>query len=322
MKNQEIIKKIFSRQEFADHPPVLLDIGASGEIYGPWREIAKYSICIAFDADAREIKYIEDGTAGYKKLYIYNKIVTDQDQTEMDFYLTKSPYCSSLLEPNLESLKDWVFTDFFKIEKKVKLPTVNLTKVLNELGIKKIDWFKTDSQGTDLRLFKALDKETIKNILVADFEPGIIDAYTGEDKLSALMTFMDTLPFWVNELRIPKTPRINEAIKKNVLIPAINKEWGARLNQILKSSPYCGEISYFNKFIDDNFNLRDYLLMWVLAIIKRQYGFALEIACNGEKKFTDQIFLELRTETLNLIKKNITRAKLRNSLSLFVKLLK
>jgi len=47
-----------------------------------------------------------------------------------------------------------------------------------------------------------------KKILVADFEPGIIDAYEGEDKLHQLMAYMDKDPFWVSSMEIKGTKRI------------------------------------------------------------------------------------------------------------------
>lgn len=63
--------------------------------------------------------------------------------------------------------------------------------VLKSINIDYIDWFKTDTQGTDLRIFASLGDELINKILVAEFEPGIIDAYKGEDKLYKIMEFFD-----------------------------------------------------------------------------------------------------------------------------------
>lgn len=318
----DIYEKIFQTEELLSQPPILVDIGASEKVYGPWSPIAKHCICLAFDADAREIKYIEDGSSGYKKIYIYNKIVSAENETEMDFFLTKSPFCSSLLEPNLESLKNWDFAELFQIENKIKLPTTNLVKVISELNIKKIDWFKTDSQGTDLRLFKSLDKEIISKILVADFEPGIIDSYKNEDKLSALMSFMDTLPFWVQELKLPKVPRISQSIKKTILLNSIGEKYKNHLNEILKSSPFCGEISYFNSFQEGSvFDKRDHLLMWIFADLREQYGFALEIAARGQDKFGDKVFTEIKDETLKKIKNKIRRAYWRNIVFKFKKII-
>jgi len=53
-----IIDKILSRSEFKTDPPVLIDIGASESLPKEWQHIAKYSVCIAFDADERKMGYI------------------------------------------------------------------------------------------------------------------------------------------------------------------------------------------------------------------------------------------------------------------------
>ena len=64
-----IIKKVFSHQSLIDKPPVLIDLGASGEIHKKWKAIAKHSICIAFDADTRDFKPTITEGCGWKKLY-------------------------------------------------------------------------------------------------------------------------------------------------------------------------------------------------------------------------------------------------------------
>ena len=49
----KIIQKVLESVYFENKPPVLIDIGASGEINAKWKAIASYSVCIAFDADER-----------------------------------------------------------------------------------------------------------------------------------------------------------------------------------------------------------------------------------------------------------------------------
>ena len=72
IKFSKLLKKIFSIEELKLNPPVLIDIGASGALHRCWKKIAKYSICIAFDADSREMKIIENAKSDFKKLYVYN----------------------------------------------------------------------------------------------------------------------------------------------------------------------------------------------------------------------------------------------------------
>jgi hypothetical protein len=322
MLNRKLVAKILSRKEFRDNPPVLLDIGASGKIYEPWKELAKYSICVAFDADAREMKYIEDGSGGYKKAYICNKILTSSDAKEEDFYLTKSPYCSSLLKPDSVNLAHWNFADLFAVEKVVKLKTANLNQVLAEFNVKRIDWFKTDSQGTDLRLFAGLDSKIVHKILVADFEPGVIDAYHGEDKLGALLSYMDKLPFWVDEMKLPKIVRITKKTKK-ILTEKFGDRIEGTMHHILKSSPFCAEISFINNFTASlDFNARDFLLLFVIAYLKEQYAFALEIASKGATRFDDKIFEELQDIIIKKIARKIKTEKVKKILRKPIGLLK
>lgn len=295
-----MINKIFNQKEFANKPPVLVDIGASKYLHQVWKEIAKYSICIGFDADYRETEFVENESKTYKKLYVFHKIVAE-DVGKKDFYLTKSPYCSSTLEPNHESLKYWAFDELFDVEKIVSLETIDIRGVLKKLGISYIDWFKTDSQGTDLRIFNSLGKTIIDKIIVADFEPGMMDAYFDEDKLHTLMKFMEDFPFWICDMVIEGTQRI----KKDTFDKYFNKLQKKYFWLLLKKSPFWSEISYFNTFNDlEIFDQRALLLGCVFAIVKKQYGFAIDLSHMGQKKFNTQIFKEIENYSVRKIKSN------------------
>jgi hypothetical protein len=300
-----IIDTILSRREFSDNPPVLLDIGASGEIHPKWRRIARYSVCIVFDADQREMGYTVKESSGYRKLYVYNSIVAAEEQNEADFYLTKSPFCSSLLPPDRQSLEDWAFAGLFEVERTVRLKTTTLPQVLNDIGIDKIDWFKTDSQGTDLRLFNSLGEERINRVLVAEFEPGIIDSYRGEDKLWSLMAYMEKKPFWMTALDIIGSQRISPKNTAHRFSPLQN----TFMHVLLKRSPGWGEVSYLNTFKGDPSYLhkRDYLLGWVFSTVEGQHGFALEIAHEGIRRFSDSIFNEMENFSFSKIRRGYAR---------------
>lgn len=294
-----IFDKILSRKEFETDPPILIDIGASGTLHKEWIHIAKYSICIAFDADTREMGYIVEEKSKYKKLYIYNCIVSDKKKGKNNFYLTNSPYCSSSLKPDGKSLQNWGFHDLFTIKKKVKLNSIPLSTVLKEQNIEKVDWFKTDSQGTDLRLFKGLGKNIINKVLIAEFEPGIIDVYKSEDKLHNILAYMDNFPLFVSDMKLEGTIRMNDKI----ISAKFSGLWKKIMNLVIRESPCWVEISYLNTFENVNiFNKRDFLLGWVFSLIKNQLYFALELAVKGREKFDDSIFLELENYTLRKIK--------------------
>ncbi len=314
-----LIKKILSRKEIVDKPPVLIDVGASGQIHKIWKKIAPYSICVAFDADDREFGFVTNETSGYKKLHIFNCIVCDKEDSEIDFYLTKSPYCSSALMPDNEALNVWAFADKFRVEKKIKLKAISLNKALQQVNLNYVDWFKTDSQGTDLRLFNNLGDDIIHKILVAEFEPGFIDAYKGEDKLYQLLGYMENKSFWLANLNIKGSQRITvddlQNISKSKLIQKL-------MMFSLKTSPGWAESTFINK-LSNNFSFREYLLSWVFSTILQQYGFAYSIALQAQKTFSEDIFLEMEKSSRQSLKTNLFKLKFFPSvLEKFSKILK
>ena len=277
----------------------MVDIGASGTIHKKWNPIAKYAICIAFDADSRDFEICESEDKGWRKLYSMNRLVASEAAEEMDFYLTHSPHCSSSLAPDQKALEPWAFSPLFEVDQVVKLPAVDLHSVLEKIGITYIDWYKTDSQGTDLRIFDALPKSIIRKIISADFEPGIIDAYMGEDKLHQLMAYMDKQPFWVSHMEVKGSQRIDQDDLQN-----LNYLKRRFISSFLKTAPGWCEISYINKLSDKEMTCREYLLGWVFATMKGEHGFAIQAAKDGAIKFEEPLFNELH----NISRKSLSSA--------------
>jgi FkbM family methyltransferase len=300
-----IITKVLNRKELIEQPPVLVDIGASGQIHKKWKKIASHSICIAFDADDREFGFVTKATSGFKKLNVFNCIVSDKEEKEIDFYLTTSPYCSSTLVPDEEALSAWAFADKFSVDKKIKLKTMSLQNALQQVNIDYVDWFKTDSQGTDVRLFKNLGDKNIQNVIVAEFEPGIIDAYKGEDKFFELLQYMADKNFWLSSLTIKGSQRIT---KENLSKISSNKLLQKLIHFSLITSPGWSETSFINDFKKD-LSLRNYLLGWVFTTILEQHGFAYHIASVAKIKFNDDIFSELMMASSKALTYNVLKLK-------------
>ncbi len=276
-----IIDKIFEHKSLIERPPVLLDIGAAGNIHPVWKSFAKYSIGIAFDADRREMGYISNNS-GFKDLYVFPCIVGVEENELSPFYLTKYPQCSSTLKPNLSQLKKWSFAHLFEIVEEIKINARTLSSVLHELKLDYIDWYKSDSQGTDLRLFSSLPKVIQDSIIVADFEPGITNAYIGEDKLFELMGYFEKMDYWVTNLRIKGDKRIH-----GQFIGEVDQ------NEI-KMSPGWGEITYLKEIEKlKDYDIRELLLMWIFSTELGQYGYAIEIAFFGKKLFPKESIFDL-----------------------------
>ena len=288
-----IIHDVMTHSSLLSSPPVLVDIGASGTIHKKWNPIAKYAICIAFDADSRDFEICESEDKGWRKLYSMNRLVTSESAEEMNFYLTKSPHCSSSLAPDQKALEPWAFSPLFEVDNIVKLPSVDLQSALLKVDVDYIDGYKTDSQGTDLRIFNSLPKEIINKILLAEFEPGIIDAYQGEDKLHNLLAHMEKEPFWISNMEIKGSQRIN-----NLDLKSLNYFQQRSIESFLKMAPGWCEISYLNKMEQSEMTLREYFLAWVFASLNAEHGFALFVANKGYELFGDKLLLKLQNKSI------------------------
>jgi hypothetical protein len=289
----KITDQILRSTYFKDQPPVLIDIGASGGIHPKWKYIAKYAHCVAFDADDREFQISEETNKTYKKLVHINRIVTALPSENAPFYLTQSPFCSSLLEPDDEKLRPWLFQPLFAVKKIASLPTVTLAETLQSAGIYYIDWFKVDTQGTDLRLYKSLPEEIRKTVLLAELEPGILDAYKGEDKLYSVMQEMHSRGFWLSSMNVKGTQRLQSRYAMQI---------GSFMSErIIRPSPGWAELTYFRH--PEGISCRSLLLLIVFALLEHQYGFALELADAGREQFQEPLLDECRKAILKRIQK-------------------
>lgn len=303
---KELISRILTSDPFRDRPPVCVDVGASGELPSDWKLLAPHSVCVAFDADSRDFQ-VEDSAGGeWKRLVKLNRLVAERAAENVDFYLTKSPHCSSRLQPETSALQPWAFSDLFEVERKVLLPSISLSQALNDLGVSRIDWFKTDSQGTDLRILASLPDDVIDSMIVADFEPGILDAYQGEDKLFSLMAFMSTRPFFVSDLDVKGTQRIGRSA-----LSSLGRSDRRFIGFLLKKSPGWAEISYLNTFEGTAHSKRDLLLGWICSSIKGQHGHALAIAEKGMRERGDPLFEECRRASVIRIRRRYPNLALR-----------
>jgi hypothetical protein len=280
------IRKILSLPLFIERPPVLLDIGASGEIFEKWKLIADNSVCIAFDADDRDFNCNSDETSGYKKLFKFNRIVTPIAQSNCNFYLTNSPYCSSTLLPDRKSLKSWMFANLFEVDRTVTLESTTISACLQNIGLEYIDWYKVDSQGIDLDLFQSIPEVIREKILAADFEPGIMDAYIGENKLSDLLQYLDNEKYWISSFDVKGTQRLNE-------------EYSSYRN-LLHESPCWAGITSIKEF-DCISDVRSRLLLVVFSLVENQWGYALQVCENSLN--IDPQFGVIKSEILAIINK-------------------
>jgi len=297
-----LVDRILDADELREAPPILVDVGASGLVHPKWRRIAKHSVCVAFEPDERE-RPETTGSGGFKSLHVFNRAVSEAAGGRTRFHLTASPFCSSRLIPDRAGVRPYAFAPLFEVERVVELDTIDLATALGGLGLDSVDWFKCDSQGTDLRLLRSLGAQRLSKLLIAELEPGIIDAYEGEDKLSDVMRFMEGQNFWMSDLSVQGSQRIDAEVAAEELAPVERRF----LRVATKQAPGWGEVEYFNDFKDESLGKRDFLLGYVFAMIRGHHAFALELAARGKSRFGDQLFGELKSAARRRIRARMAK---------------
>jgi FkbM family methyltransferase len=305
MNLNAIINEISNREEIKQQPPVLVDVGASYGINYLWKKIAGFSICIAFDADDRQFEYLEEEKSEFKKLIKVNKIVVHKSENEtMDFYLTKSPYCSSLLEPDSSSLSNFHYSDMFEVVDRKRMGVVELPTVLKKMDINYIDWFKIDTQGTDLRLFKSINESIRNKTILLETEPGFIDSYKHEDKIADLLHFMESnKDFFLIDFKVKGALRIPKKLYDNIY----KKSNAGNIPKLtMKIAPGWAEVTYMNSFDNSEVNPREFMLAWLFSTFKGHHEIAYVYAHNAIERFgNDSLWNEFVNYSEKQLKWNV-----------------
>ena len=269
-----------------DIHPVLIDVGASGTTPAIWDSIAKHSIYVGFDPDLRDIQELPDEQF-HRAIIVNEAIASQQESEEVLFYLTQSPYCSSVLKPDSKSLADFLFSDYFVVEKETKVRATTLNAVIERLDLKGVDWLKTDSQGTDFRIFNTLSKDIRSQVLAIDIEPGLIDAYIGEDLFVDAHKGLVSQGFWLSNLNVCGEVRLKKSTLEK--LTKIDSDVSLELISFYhKKSPGWCEARYLRTIdwlAQGNFDKRHYVMLWVFSLLDRQLGFAIEVAFEYERIF-------------------------------------
>ena len=185
---------------------VFVDIGASGSLPPRFEFLSSVADLLRFDPDAREIETV--GGENGRSVITINKAVVEDDRTEIEFYLTKSPFCSSSLEPDFAKLKAFEYVKLFEFEKTVSVPAITLELAAQEAGLESLNWINLDTQGTELRIMKSLPPPTIRSVVAVDIESSLYAHYHGADTLPEIHKFMVDSGFWIAETRSQSRTRI------------------------------------------------------------------------------------------------------------------
>ena len=280
--------------------PVVVDIGSSGGSPRIWQPIRAYSTYVGFDGDTRELEHPQE--AEFRHACFAHEVITaDGTASEVTFYLTRSPYCSSTLKPNPAINDNFLSADRFIIEKTETAKASTLHSVLERLNLTRIDWMKIDTQGTDLRIYQSLRQDVRDRLLAIDIEPGLRGAYVGEDLFCDVHAGLMREGFWLSNLKVCGLVRM----RKSTLDWLHDRDAKASPDNVAKAvrqTPGWTECRYLRSLESlaaTGATKREYVLLWVFSLIDKQFGFCLDLALEYARRFgQDEISALMESESI------------------------
>jgi hypothetical protein len=145
----------------------------------------------------------------------------------------------------------------------------------------------------------------ISRVLAIDVEPGLIDAYVGEDLFVDAHKGLTGRGFWLSNLEVCGTVRMRSATVKE--INAKNKDLdGPLIERTVRRTPGWVEARYLRtikSLVQANAGKREFALLWSFALIDNQPGFAIDLALEYERIFGgDKVSQLMNDEPLRIIR--------------------
>ena len=179
MSNNNTIIKRFLENNIIN----FLDIGSSGSLDNRWNLISDRIKLTGFDPNEEECKRQNNSESSlYSKRFL--PYALHSYAGEATLFLTNSIYCYSLLEPNLNWLRRFYFSDLFEYEKTLKIK-VNPLDEIKEIKNQSFDVLKIDVQGLEIPILSR-SGNLLDTVFYIETENGFYKNYFNETTFSEM----------------------------------------------------------------------------------------------------------------------------------------
>ncbi len=156
----------------------LVDIGASGGLEPRWRRHALHIAPFFFEPDKRAMdKLAKESGSVEPKIFPYALTEIDGSVT---LNLCEKQTVSSVFKPNIAYLSRFQDVERFHIVKQVEVPARALDSCLSAAESLKIDFFKIDTQGCELRILEGARKTLATPVIGLEVEVEFQELYENQ----------------------------------------------------------------------------------------------------------------------------------------------
>ncbi len=181
----KLIYSSFFKDEIEDQPLVLIDAGARGEIEEPWKSVDPNILkIIGFEPDKEECDQLNK--AGNNHTYLPTALWSRKGS--IDLYITTSPGCSSVYNPNIEYIKKYEDKHWKTkiVEKTISCPTETLDAIVSDTNIRP-DFLKIDTQGAEYDILLGSLQTLDNDICGVLLETWLVEVYKNQPTTEKIM---------------------------------------------------------------------------------------------------------------------------------------
>lgn len=184
----------------------MLDLGSGGGLDSKWKGLASLCNLVGFDPNEQECRRMEQAPHGLRSARYLPHAVADQNG-EQTLYLTRSPWCSSLLRPRQDWLNRLEFCHLFEVVGSKKVNVVTLDSI-QEVEGRDFDIVKLDVQGMELPILRNSGR-LLEKAFAVETETGFTKNYENETTFGEIDVFMRSHGFRLFDLTTHRQPRRN-----------------------------------------------------------------------------------------------------------------
>ncbi|HYG98834.1 MAG TPA: hypothetical protein VD837_06850 [Terriglobales bacterium] len=279
--------------------PVLMEVGATDRPPELWNSLAPFSTYIGIGSAPG----MTDAPS-FKNCKLFKQVVvSDAHAGDLTFYETQDPVYSGVLRPDAAGL-----SDYYELSRDLNVTHTHTTagtsiSTLVELeSISYVDWFKTNVNGVDRRVYESLPVTIRNRVLAVDTVVDLVPLCEDQDDTFLSHPQLISEGFWLSSLTPCGSVRLRasscEDLKRRGLSRVVDC-----LTYRQRRSPLWAFVRYFRTLAylaEGEFSERDYEVLWCFAFADGQYGFCLDIALEYERRFgkceTSAIMLQGATQ--------------------------
>ena len=187
--------------DYRRSPLVLVDVGARGGLKGNWTPARQHLRLLGFEPDRDEFVRLEERLRASGAPDRYFNTALHNTAGEMTLYVARDGGLSSIYRPNREFLDGFPDADRFDTVDVRQVRADTLDNVLRAAGIDDVDFVKTDTQGSELRVLEGGACILAGSVFGVEVEVEFAPVYTDQPLFADVDRYLRGLGFLLFDLR-------------------------------------------------------------------------------------------------------------------------